>query len=65
MYILNPEIIKNTFKCKKHLANYLMYNCGISLLSCDEKFYYFVNSDELKNFVKNAPFWTKVGNLVF
>lgn len=63
--IRNPEILKNKFKCNKVLANYLESH-GIPLLGMDkEGYYYFAESDELKNALKKAPLWRKLINSIF
>jgi hypothetical protein len=56
MYVTNPEKLKNTYKCKKAIAEYLMEKCNIPLLS-HEKYdeYYFMNTEELKNAIKTIP----------
>ena len=53
-----PEIKK--FKCKKILANYLIYKKGIPLLFIDDNFYYFVDNDKLRKILLCLPVWLKI-----
>lgn len=63
--ITNPEILKNKFKCNKILADYLESH-GIPLLGRNQDgYYYFAETDRLKDALKNAPLWRKLINSVF
>ncbi len=57
--IINHEMIEKKFKCKKILADYLMYERNLPLLSLDGKDYYFTDNDLLREILQSLPFWLK------
>ena len=59
MYIRNVDAIKNQFKCGKLIALFLCEEKGLPVLGQDEQYYYFSNTDLLKEVLKNAPFYIK------
>lgn len=60
MYIVNPDKIKNKYKCQKVVAEYLMNTCNIPLLSKDGVNYYFMNTPELDEALKKIPLWIHI-----
>lgn len=60
MYVVNPETIKNKYKCYKIVAEYLMHTCNIPLLCKLDNTYYFMDTSELEEALKTIPFWIKV-----
>lgn len=57
MYISNPEKVKH-YKCKGVLARYL--NDRFPLLSLDEEYHYFAETEELKKCLDDLPMHIKV-----
>jgi len=53
------DIIKK-FKCKKLLADYLIYKRGIPVLFVEDKFYYFVDNEKLQRILLCLPIWLKI-----
>jgi hypothetical protein len=62
--ITNPSIIKEKYKCNKNIANYLIFKCNIPLLGVDKDYYYFANTDKLKECVKNMPLGLKILSII-
>ena len=60
MFIVNPEKIKNKYKCHKVVAEYLINTCNIPLLSKDGAIYYFMNTSELEDALKTIPLWINI-----
>jgi hypothetical protein len=58
--ITNPEILKDTFKCNAVIKEYLVYHCHLPILGYDEKYFYFSNTDELKECLKHIPLTIKL-----
>lgn len=54
--IVNPYIVEKKFKCNKYLAEYLIYFCGVPLLSVDGNKYYFTDNEQLQEYLDNLPF---------
>lgn len=59
MYISNIEKIKS-FKCGQITYSYLKNK--LPLLSMDNEWYYFADTEELKKILNDAPFYIKVVN---
>lgn len=59
MYILNAEKINDKLRCKKHTYEYLMQK-GCSLLSRDDYWYYFADTDEVRECLLHTPFIVKM-----
>jgi len=57
MYIKNAtkEILDSAYKCNKNIAHYLIYTCGLPILSIVKNQYYFAKTEKLENAVKNLP----------
>jgi hypothetical protein len=64
MYIINAtEILPESkiYRCKSRLiAEYLIYQKSIPLLSKNGKDWIFTRNDVLEEVLKNLPFWLKV-----
>ncbi len=58
--IINPEILEDTYKCKKDIAMYLLYNCLLPSIGFDDKYYYYQKSDELVQCLKKMPLNLKI-----
>jgi len=60
--LVNPEIIKDKYKCGKKVMEYLVYECNFPLLGYNntEKAWYFANTDKLKEHVRNMPIRLKI-----
>ena len=63
MYIKSgaSEFINGSFKCNKKIANHLMYQCSLPLLSRDKNGKYcFSTTKELEDAISNLPIFLKV-----
>jgi hypothetical protein len=58
--IINASKYMPIFKCKKLLADYLIYEKNLSLLNVDKKYYYFNDNEILKEILESAPIWVKL-----
>jgi len=59
--ILNPDFIKDKYKCGESIKNYLVFQCGIPILSHDGVGkYYFSKSEKLEKCVKKIPLGIKI-----
>jgi hypothetical protein len=58
--IIDAQKHMPTFKCRKILANYLIYEKNLSVLDVDNDYYYFNDNELLKEILKNAPIWIKL-----
>lgn len=58
--IINAKESMPTFKCKKKIADYLIYEKNLSVLDVDNDYYYFNDNELLKEILKNAPIWIKL-----
>jgi hypothetical protein len=58
--IINAKQSMPTFKCRKTLANYLIYDKNLPVLDVDKNYYYFCDNDLLQEILKNAPIWIKL-----
>jgi len=61
---VNPDFIKNKYKCNKIMGNYLAYNMGFPILSIKEKDYYFSDTPLLQETLQNLPLWLKIAKLL-
>jgi hypothetical protein len=59
MYILNIEIVNDKIQCKKSVYEYLL-QCGCALLSQDSGWYYFANTEQVRECLNNAPLIIKI-----
>jgi hypothetical protein len=62
MYILNAGIINSKIQCKKSMYKYLI-QCGCVLLSQDNDWYYFSDTEQVRECVNNAPFIIKMKHI--
>jgi len=58
--IVNNSIITDPYKCGKAIMRYLVEAEGLPVLSYDSKYYYFANTERLKNSLKNMPLHLKL-----
>jgi len=59
--ILNPNFIKDKYECGESIKNYLVFQCGIPILSHDGVGkYYFSKTDKLEQSIKKIPFGIKI-----
>lgn len=49
-----------TFKCKKLLANYLIYEKSLPVLDVDKDYWYFNDNDLLQEILEGLPWWLKL-----
>jgi hypothetical protein len=61
--INNVDSMSKNFKCKKTLANYLIYEKHFPLLSVDKKYFYFIRNEETDKILEGIPFWLKLLNI--
>lgn len=57
--INNAKNFMPTFKCRKILGNYLIYEKKFPVLDVDENYYYFLHDDALKETLKLLPLWLR------
>jgi hypothetical protein len=62
--IINGQSFIDSFKCKKKLAEYLIYKKHFPVFNVDETYYYFVNTDLLKEVLEGLPLWMKIANKI-
>jgi hypothetical protein len=60
MYIINPSVVENQYKCNGIIAKYLMYDCNLPLLSKNKGVFYFADTELLKECLEKLPFWMKI-----
>jgi translation elongation factor P/translation initiation factor 5A len=60
--IINGQNFIKSYKCKKKMAEYLIYEKNIPPLDVDEKYWYFVDNELLQEILEGAPFWLKLLN---
>jgi len=58
--IINAEEYMDTFRCNQILANYLIYNKKVPLLSVKKNYYYFRKNELLDKALKSLPFYIKI-----
>ena len=58
--IINSSIIESTYRCGKAIMRYLVETEGLPVLSYDDKYYYFANTERLKNSLKSMPLHLKL-----
>ncbi len=58
--IINAQKFMPTFKCKKLLANYLIYEKNLAILDVDKDYYYFNDNELLREILENAPIWVRL-----
>lgn len=63
MIINSQSWMPSAFKCKKILANYLIYERNLPVLNVDENFYYFVDSELLREILESLPLWLKLAKM--
>ena len=62
--ITNPEKIKGTYICNKHVAHYLIYEKHFPLLGFVKGNYYFTMTAEMEKVVDEFPFWVRLMGMV-
>jgi hypothetical protein len=59
--ITNLETIENKFMCNNVVARYLVLECDLPVLGYDkEHYFYFANTDKLKECVSKMPLTVKI-----
>lgn len=58
--ITNLEAIENKFMCNKTVANYLIFECDLPVLGYDKHYFYFANTDKLKECMSKMPLTVKI-----
>lgn len=53
------SIINDAFRCNRAIMEHLVKS-GVPMLSYDEKYYYFANTELLKKTLKEMPLYLKV-----
>ena len=63
--IINNTIIKNKYECNRIIAEYLIFQCKLPVLSYSPKnnTYYFTDNDKLKASLKNMPLFVKLQSI--
>lgn len=49
-----------TYKCNKHVKNYLVFTCNMSILAYDKKYFYFSDTIRLRECLKKMPIIIKL-----
>lgn len=62
--ITNSEIIKDKYVCSKRIAEYLVFKCNLPVLGIGKDCYFFANTAELKECIKNIPFGLKILSII-
>lgn len=63
--IVNHIILEDKYKCNKKVMEYLVFKCHLPILGIDGKYYYFANTEDLRESLKAMPLslrltnWTK------
>lgn len=57
--IINTAILEGAYRCNKQIMRYLV-SVGVPVLSYDDKYYYFANTELLKTSLKSMPLHLKV-----
>ena len=60
--IINANDFMDSFKCNKILADYLIYEKKLSLLSLDNGYFNFAKTKLLEEILESLPFWLKILN---
>ena len=60
MTIINPEILKNYYKCNRAIMEYLLYDCLIPIMGYLNNEYYFDKTEELEQCLKKMPLDLKI-----
>ena len=60
MTIINPEILKNYYKCNQAIMEYLLYDCLIPIMGYLNNEYYFDKTEELEQCLKKMPLDLKI-----
>lgn len=58
--IINASKFMPTFKCKRFLANYLIYEKNLPVLDVDNNYWYFCDNELLQEILENAPWYIKL-----
>jgi hypothetical protein len=49
------DISVKSYKCNKHVKNYLVFKCNLSILAYDEKYFYFSDTTKLREYLSRMP----------
>jgi hypothetical protein len=60
--IINAKNFMPTYRCKKRLANYLIYEKNLPVLDVDKGYWYFCDNELLREILDGLPLWLKVLN---
>lgn len=59
--IINPsEDLLNLYACKKGIMEYLVYKCGIPILSVEDDHYFFIKDEKLEEALNKMPILLKI-----
>jgi translation elongation factor P/translation initiation factor 5A len=58
--IINASKFMPTFKCKKLLANYLIYEKNLPVLDVDDNYWYFCDNELLHEILESLPLWLRL-----
>jgi len=53
--IINPNIIEKKYRCNKYVKSWLIRHYRIPLLSFDRKYFYFADTEKLRECIKHMP----------
>lgn len=59
------EFLKKTFRCNEEVMRYLVYDCKQVILHYETVDYIFLDTEELRECLKKAPFLLKLKNGFF
>lgn len=58
--IINNDILEDSFRCKAIVKDYLVIKKGLPILSYDDDYFYFAQTENLKNALKTMPLHLKL-----
>lgn len=53
-----------TYRCRRNVANFLVYKKHIPILSFDDEYYYFADNEDLEFSLKEVPMIAKVRDIL-
>lgn len=60
--IIGAKNFMSTYRCKRILANYLIYDKNLPVLDVDKNYWYFNDNDLLQEILESLPWWLKLLN---
>ena len=60
MLIRNIDKVEKKFKCSRYVMNYLFTDKNIPILGYDDRFYYFADTELLREVLEKAPTRIKI-----